>query len=173
MIAPARRAAVDALALIETGDLDMASAIARVRIALRDERDRALLLEIVAGTLRMRAAIDHQLALRVKRPLQKLDGAVLRVLRLSGFQLLYLTRLPASAVINDAVELTRRSGKSSAAGLTNAVLRSLSRDREALAWPSRDTASVLVGGPLAPAVAGRAMAATLRRVLDRKLAHLQ
>ncbi len=141
MIAPARRTAADALALIDAGDLDMGSAIARVRLALHDERDRALLLEIVAGTLRMRAAIDHQLALRVKRPLQKLDAAVLRVLRMSGFQLIYLTRLPASAVINDAVELTRRSGKSSAAGLTNAVLRSLSSDRDALSWPSRENAS--------------------------------
>jgi 16S rRNA (cytosine967-C5)-methyltransferase len=137
MIAPARRAAVDALALIDAGDLDMGSAIARARAGLHDERDRALLLEIVTGTLRMQAAIDYQLAARVKRPLTKLDAAVLRVLRMSAFQLIYLSRLPASAIINDAVELTRRSGKSSAAGLTNAVLRSVSRDRATLSWPSR------------------------------------
>ena len=137
MIAPARRAAIDALAVIDAGNLDMGSAIARARAGLHDERDRALLLELVTGTLRMRAAIDYQLAARVKRPLGKLDAAVLRVLRMSAFQLIYLSRLPASAIINDAVELTRRSGKSSAAGLTNAVLRSVSRDREALSWPSR------------------------------------
>jgi 16S rRNA (cytosine967-C5)-methyltransferase len=138
MIAPARRAAVDALGLIDTGELDLGAAVARARAALHDERDRALLLEIVTGTLRMQGAIDFQLAARVKRPLARLDAAVLRVLRVSGFQLLYQTRLPASAVINDAVELTRRSGKSSASGLVNAVLRSLSRDRETLSWPSRD-----------------------------------
>ena len=138
MIAPARRAAIDALAVIDAGDLDMGSAIAKARVALSDERDRALLLEIVTGTLRMQAALDYQLSLRVKRPLNKLDAAVLRVLRMSAFQLIYSSRLPASAVINDAVELTRRSGKSSAAGLTNAVLRSLSRDRESLQWPSKD-----------------------------------
>jgi 16S rRNA (cytosine967-C5)-methyltransferase len=136
MIAPARRAAIDALAVIDAGDLDMGSAIAKARVALADERDRALLLDIVTGTLRMQAALDYQLSLRVKRPLAKLDAAVLRVLRMSAFQLLYSSRLPASAVINDAVELTRRSGKSSAAGLTNAVLRSLARDRESLQWPS-------------------------------------
>ena len=138
MIAPARRAAVDALAVIDGGDLDMGSAIAKARVTLSDERDRALLLEIVTGTLRMQAALDYQLSLRVKRPLNKLDAAVLRVLRMSAFQLIYSSRLPASAVINDAVELTRRSGKSSAAGLSNAVLRSLSRDRDSLQWPSRD-----------------------------------
>ena len=138
MIAPARRASVDALQLIEAGNLDLGAAVAKVRVTLHDERDRSLLLEIVTGTLRMQGAIDYQLASRVKRPLARLDTAVLRVLRMSGFQLLYQSRVPASAVINDAVELTRRAGKTSAAGLTNAVLRALSRDRDALSWPSRD-----------------------------------
>ena len=135
MIAPARRAAMDALRQIDESDVDMGAAIAGVRATLQDQRDHALLLELVSGTLRMRAAIDYQLALRVKRPLAKLDAAVLRILRLSAFQLIYRPRLPASAVINDAVELTRRSGKSSASGLANAVLRALAREREALAWP--------------------------------------
>ena len=95
MIAAARRAAVDALAEIDGGGLDMGSAIARVRKTLSDERDRALLLEVVTGTLRMQAAIDYQLASRVSRPLAKLDAAVLRVLRMSAFQLIYLIA-PAS-----------------------------------------------------------------------------
>jgi 16S rRNA (cytosine967-C5)-methyltransferase len=138
MIAPARRAAVDALGLIDAGDVDLGAAVARTRSTLTDERDGALLLELVAGTLRMRNAIDYQLEQRVSRPLARLDAAVLRILRLSGYQLLYQSRLPASAVINDAVHLTRRAGKSSAAGLTNAVLRALSRNRHRLTWPGRD-----------------------------------
>ena len=138
MMAPARRAAVDALALIDGGEVDLGAAIARIRPTLSDERDGALLLELVTGTLRMRNAIDYQLAQRVSRPLARLDAAVLRILRLSGYQLLYQSRLPAAAVINDAVDLTRRAGKSSAASLTNAVLRALSRNRHRLTWPSRD-----------------------------------
>lgn len=136
MIATARVAAFDALREIEARQLDLGEAVARVRKPLADERDRALLLELVAGTLRMRAAIDFQLSSRVSRPLAKLDESVRIVLRMSGFQLLYLSRIPASAVINDAVELTRRAGKSSAAGLVNAVLRALSRDRDTLTWPA-------------------------------------
>ena len=136
MIATARVAAFDALREIEARRLDLGEAVARVRKPLADERDRALLLELVSGTLRMRAAIDFQLASRVTRSLYKLDEAVRIILRMSGFQLLYLSRIPASAVINDAVELTRRSGKSSAAGLVNAVLRALARDREQLKWPA-------------------------------------
>ena len=135
MIATARVAAFDALREIEARHLDLGEAVARVRTPLADQRDRALLLELVSGTLRMRTAIDFQLASRVSRSLSKLDEAVRIVLRMSGFQLLYLPRIPASAVINDAVELTRRAGKSSAAGLVNAVLRALARDRDKLSWP--------------------------------------
>ena len=116
MIAPARLAALEALRLIDEQPLDLGEAVSRVRRPLRDERDRALLLELVSGTLRMRAALDYQLSLRVNRPLARLDAAVLRILRLSAFQLLYLSRLPAAAVINDAVELTRRSGSNNTAG---------------------------------------------------------
>ena len=143
MIAVARRAAVDALRDIDEGPsttlgaspLDLGEAMTRARQGLTDERDRALLLEIVTGTLRMRAALDYQIAQRTNRPLHKLDAAVLRILRAAAFQLLYLSRLPASAVLNDSVELTRRAGKSSAAGLVNAVLRKLARERDHLAWP--------------------------------------
>jgi 16S rRNA (cytosine967-C5)-methyltransferase len=38
-------------------------------------------------------------------------------------------------VINDAVDLTRRAGKSSAAGMVNAVLRKLAREQDQLQWP--------------------------------------
>ena len=138
MIAPARIAAFDALTQIDSGDIDLGAAVASARSTLTDERDRALLLELVAGTLRMRNAIDYQVAQRVNRPLDKLDAAVLRILRLSGYQLLYQSRLPAAAVINDAVHLTRRARKTSAAGLTNAVLRAMSRNRHRLTWPPRD-----------------------------------
>jgi 16S rRNA (cytosine967-C5)-methyltransferase len=137
MIALARLAALAALGQIDGERLDMGEAVARARQPLTDERDRALLLEIVSGTLRMRAAIDHQLALRLTRPLGRLDAMVRDILRMSAFQLMYLTRTPSSAVINDAVDLTRRGGKSSATGLVNAVLRSLNRDRQKLTWPER------------------------------------
>lgn len=135
MIAPARLAAIDALRAIDEEPIDLGEAIAQQRHGLGDERDRALLLEIVTGTLRMRGAIDYQIGRRSSRAIEKLDAAVLRVLRLSAFQLLYLSKLPASAVINDAVELTRRSGKSSAAGMVNAILRKLARERDELQWP--------------------------------------
>lgn len=137
MIAAARRAAFEALTDVAEHGTDLGAAIARARRTLSDDRDRSLVLELVAGTLRMQAAIDYQLAERVSRPLARLDAAVLRVLRLGAFQLLYLDRIPPAAAVDDAVELTRRARASSAAGLVNAVLRALNRDRDRLTWPER------------------------------------
>lgn len=142
MIAPARRAAFDALMAFESG-AGLPAVLAAARPSLGDARDQALLTELVTGTIRQRRAIDHQLATRTSRPLARLDAAVLAILRLSAFQLLYLDKVPASAVVDDAVELTRRVRKTSAGGLVNAVLRALARDRQALAWPEGDTADAL------------------------------
>lgn len=141
MIAPARRAAFDVLLQIDSERVDLGTAMAAVQRQLADERDRGLALELVSGTLRRRAALDYQIASRTSRPLARLDRAVLASLRLAAYQVMYLSRQPASAAINDAVELVRRAGKSSAAGLANAVLRALSRDRDTLRWPPRPAAA--------------------------------
>jgi 16S rRNA (cytosine967-C5)-methyltransferase len=137
MIAPARIAAYDILTAVSAGNADLATAIAFARGGLRDERDRALASEISTGVLRWRAALDHVIATLAKRPLDRLDHEIVEILRLSAYQLLHLTRVPASAVVDDAVNLTKRAGKTSAAGFVNAILRTISRKRAALPLPGR------------------------------------
>jgi 16S rRNA (cytosine967-C5)-methyltransferase len=137
MIAPARVAAYEVLRLVGTGRQDLPQALARVRARLDDERDRALAGEIATGSLRWQAASDHIVADATGRSVSKLDPEVLDILRLTLFQLLHLDRVPASAAVNDAVSLTKRAGKRSAAGLVNAVLRGASRRRNELPLPSR------------------------------------
>lgn len=143
MIAPARQAAFAALMAHEDRGTDLPAAIAAARAALTDPRDQGLLTELVAGTVRMRLALDYQLAQRSSRALAALDPPVRTALRLGAFQLLYMDRLPASAVVNDAVALTRRAGKTSAGAMVNAVLRAVARDRARLSWPESPAASAL------------------------------
>jgi 16S rRNA (cytosine967-C5)-methyltransferase len=144
MIAPARMAAFDALRAWESSAaLDLPAALAAARGRVRDPRDQALLTELVAGTVRMRAALDYQVGLRLSRALDRLDPAVLTALRLGAYQVLFVSRLPAPAVVNDAVSLTRRAGKTSAAALVNAVLRALARERDALTWPDAPLVTAL------------------------------
>ena len=137
MIAPARIAAYEALLAVENGRADLPHALARVRDTLADERDRALAGEIATGTLRWQGMFDHVLAGFTSRPTTKFDREVLVILRLTMFQLLHLDRVPASAAVNDAVSLTRKAGKKSAAPLVNALLRRVSRERDRLPLPPR------------------------------------
>lgn len=137
MIAPARLAAYDVLRAVSSGRADLPTALARVRPRLHDERDRALAGEIAAGTLRWQAAFDRVIASFAGRPAARLDPEVLDILRMTAFQLLHLDRIPASAAVNDAVDLARKAGKESAGGLVNAVLRRISRERARLPLPPR------------------------------------
>lgn len=137
MIAPARLAAYECLLSVSAGRADLGTALEDARSRLVDRRDRALLTDIATGVQRWRAAIDHLLATFSRRRVDDMDPEVLATLRLSSYQLLYLTRVPAAAVVDDAVNMVGRSGKKSARGFTNAVLRSISRSRHHLPWPPR------------------------------------
>jgi 16S rRNA (cytosine967-C5)-methyltransferase len=137
MIGAARVAAFDVLKAVSAGRADLPTALALARERLTDTRDRALCSEIATGVERHRSAIDYIIATFARRPIERLDSEVLTILRLSAYQLLHLTRVPASAVVDDAVDLTRRAKKRSASGFVNAVLRSISRSRSALPLPAR------------------------------------
>jgi 16S rRNA (cytosine967-C5)-methyltransferase len=137
MIGPARTAAFTALCDVNAGRLDLPAALAEVRPTLQDERDRALATDLVTGTLRWQRQIDHLITHFAKRPVAKFDFEVLQILRLGVYQLLHLDRVPAAAAVNDAVAMTRRARKTSAAGLVNAVLRAISRNSHRLPLPPR------------------------------------
>jgi 16S rRNA (cytosine967-C5)-methyltransferase len=139
MIAPARIAAYDILSTVSSGRADLAAAIAIARARLPNDRDRALATNIATGVQRWRATLDHLIVAFSKRSIDRLDPEVVDILRLSTYQLLHLTRVPAAAVVNDAVDLVGRAGKRSAAGLVNALLRRISRKRESLPLPIRPT----------------------------------
>ncbi len=93
-----------------------------------DPRDSALATELVYGTLRWQRYLDWVLAPHSRRRLNSLDPAPLVLLRLTAYQLVFLTRIPPFAAVNDAVELCRQSrAKPGVAAFVNAVLRAFAR----------------------------------------------
>ncbi len=137
MTAPARTAAYHALRAVTMHAQDLPAALAQSRRTLTDDRDRALTAEIVTGTLRWLRSVDFLVEHFSKRRVGKVDPEVLVILRLSIYQLLHLDRVPAAAVVDDAVDLTRAARKPSATGFVNAVLRTLLRQRGKLPLPPR------------------------------------
>jgi 16S rRNA (cytosine967-C5)-methyltransferase len=97
-----------------------------------DARDRGLAHELVSGVTRYRTRLDHALVPRLSRGLDATDPALLRVLRLGVYQLFFLTRVPAHAVLHEANEQARQIGQDPAARFVNGVLRAIQREGEQL-----------------------------------------
>ena len=94
-----------------------------------DRRDAALATRLCYGVLQNRLLLDWRLARLCSMKLDKLDIKVLCGLRVAAYQILFLDKIPASAAVNEAVELAKRHSRNPrAAGLVNGVLRALLRE---------------------------------------------
>lgn len=100
--------------------------------------DRALLTELVYGTLRWRGKIDWYLQPRLRQPISSMDGYLRNLLRLTLYQLLFLDKIPNYAAVNEGVKLAKNYGGSKAGGLVNAVLRRILREKNQLSLPDRE-----------------------------------
>ena len=96
-----------------------------------DPRERALVQELVYGTLRWHHRLRVVLGSLLKRPLKQRDGD-LHCLLLSGLYQLSHMGLPSHAAVNETVQATREIGKEWASGLVNAVLRGYQRETACL-----------------------------------------
>ena len=85
-------------------------------------RDRALATRLAYGAVQRRATLDALAEELAGRPVERLDPAVRAALRLGLYQLAFLDRVPAHAVVGDAVELVKAESPGGAK-LVNAVLR--------------------------------------------------
>ena len=67
-----------------------------------EAKDRGLLTELTYGTLQHRMTLDYYLEPFVRG---KLDSWVRELLRMSLYQIVYLTKIPSHAVVHEAVEI--------------------------------------------------------------------
>ncbi len=116
--APDEREPIDALAGLEIA-----------RHAGVGARDRRLFRAIFYGVIRHRLLLDFILDSFLERP-SKVPPEARNILRSALFQLLFMDRVPASAAVNEAVNLAGATGLAWARGLVNGVLRRIKREDE-------------------------------------------
>jgi 16S rRNA (cytosine967-C5)-methyltransferase len=125
-VSPARLAAFEILRRVAEG------AYASVLLASRAEDlaplDRALCYELVMGVLRQQLWLDRLIELCTNRKVAGLDQSVRIVLRIGLYQLRFLSRIPASAAVNESVNLVHFARLRSAGSFVNAVLRRATRE---------------------------------------------
>ncbi len=116
---PARSEALRVLDLVRTR-VPVAEALAqRTKAAKMAAADRALMTQIVYGVLRNQRFLDAWMEPFLRG---ELEPRVRDILRMALFQLGFLTRVPAYAVVNAAVEQTKEFSPR-ATGMVNAILR--------------------------------------------------
>ncbi len=93
-----------------------------------DPRDLALAEQITVGVIKNLLLLQHLIQHYSGRAPKSIDPIVQKILAIGLYQLRFLTRIPESAAVDQAVEQSKRFGQPRAAGFVNAVLRKATRD---------------------------------------------
>lgn len=88
-----------------------------------DGRDAALATRICYGVIQNKALLDYYITCYCTQKAEKLEPVIRNILRIGGYQILFMDKIPHRAAVNEAVEMTRRHGRPKASGMVNAVLR--------------------------------------------------
>ncbi|MBW2108673.1 MAG: 16S rRNA (cytosine(967)-C(5))-methyltransferase RsmB [Deltaproteobacteria bacterium] len=137
MVAVSRQIAVRVLNRLDQSDETLDAVLARVVSEYPGlcHRDHALAVELAFGVLRWRGRLDWMIEKLASRPLRKIRPRVMNVIRLGLYQLLFLTRIPPSAAVNECVTLAKQTGAPWVAPFVNATLRTASAKLEAINKP--------------------------------------
>jgi 16S rRNA (cytosine967-C5)-methyltransferase len=102
--------------------------------------DRSFIQELLLGTLRWQARLDFAIHQAAKSPEKKIEPRLLNLLRTGAYQILFMDRVPHSAVVNESVRLAKAIFKNDKiSGFTNAVLRSIARNKNQESFPPFET----------------------------------
>ena len=90
-----------------------------------DTKEVALASQLINGVLQNRRLCDYYIQLYSSLPLGKIEPQILDILRMSFYQVMFLTKIPHSAAVNEGVKLAKKYSHPRAASYVNAVLRKL------------------------------------------------
>jgi len=122
---PVRSVALRILDAVLLDDGSSSVELERARVA--NVADRALLTELVLGTLRRLIELDGVIATVTTRAPRSIQPRVRNALRLGAYQLLFLDRIPPYAAVGATVEAAKLAQGPRVGPFINGVLRGLGR----------------------------------------------
>jgi len=120
-----RKLAIELLRAAENGENINAILSAKAE-NLTDGRDRALLVNIVDGSLRNKLYLENIIDGLLNTSIKKISKPVKYILITGAYQLIFLDRVPPHAIVNESVKLTPNGTKN----LVNAILRRVAERKE-------------------------------------------
>ncbi|WP_317855753.1 16S rRNA (cytosine(967)-C(5))-methyltransferase RsmB [Chakrabartyella piscis] len=106
------------------------------------QKDKALVTEMVNGTLRNLYYVDYVINQFSKTKTEKMKPLILAVMRLSVYQMMFMN-IPDSAACNEGVKLVESRGYRQLKGFANGVLRTIGREKDKISLPDENTAEYL------------------------------
>lgn len=97
--------------------------------------DRAFFTTLVYGVIERRITLDYVIGVYSSKPIEKIEPKLRNILRLGAYQILFLSRTPDSAAVNESVELAKYHTHKGTASFVNAILRSISREKSNIPMP--------------------------------------
>jgi len=102
-----------------------------------EPNEKGLYTKLLYGVIEKKITLDYIIELFSAKKISSLDTEVVQALRLGIYQLLFLTKIPQSAAVNESVNLVKKY-KKSAAPFVNAILRRVTREKDTIKYPQRD-----------------------------------
>ena len=93
-----------------------------------NSRDKAFVTALFYGVLERKMTLDYLIRYYSSIEFDKISVAVIQILRMGFYQLLYMNSVPESAAVNESVLLMDYAGAEKAKGFVNAILRGFIRD---------------------------------------------
>ena len=100
--------------------------------------ERAFVTEAVNGTLRNLMLIDHVINSFSTVNTKKMKPLILAVLRMSVYQIMFMKKVPVSAVCNEAVKIVKKKRLDNLSGFVNGVLRNIARNIDKVKLPDEE-----------------------------------
>ena len=136
-VTPSRQAAYKALLAVIKDNAFSPLALDSALKASLSPKDRSLVTALVYGSIEKKILIDYNLNLYLNKPASALKPQVYSSLLLGAYQILFMNSIPASAAVNQSVEIIKSENFAFFASLANAVLRRVSEN--GLKYPADET----------------------------------
>jgi len=102
-----------------------------------EKQERAFITRLFNGTVKIYLKLDYVINQFSSLPVNKMKPVIRNLLRISVYQLLFMDQVPASAVCNEAVKLTKKRGFIKLSGFVNGVLRNIIRSAATIQYPDK------------------------------------
>lgn len=87
-----------------------------------EKADSALFEQLVSGLIDEVVSVDQQLSPHLKREIDQVDPVEKALLRLGGYELLFLPEVPYRVVLNEYINLSKTFGSAKSHQFINAAL---------------------------------------------------